>query len=61
MEMFQRQQLQLKFHSLIQMKLKSAILNNWKEKIKFMTRKWKEGRVKMSSQQTLKEEGKYKN
>ena len=33
MEMFQRQQLQLKFHSLIQMKLKSATLNNWKEKI----------------------------
>ena len=32
-EMFHRQQLQLKFHSLIQMKLKSAILNNWKEKI----------------------------
>jgi len=32
MEMFQRQQLQLKFHSLIQTKLKSAILNNWKEK-----------------------------
>jgi len=33
MEMFQRPQLQLKFHSLIQMKLKSAILNNEKEKI----------------------------
>jgi len=33
MEMFQRQQLQLKLHSLIQMKLKSATLNNWKEKI----------------------------
>jgi len=33
MEMFQRQQLQLKFHSLIQAKLKSAILNNWKEKM----------------------------
>jgi hypothetical protein len=33
MEIFQRQQLQLKFNSLIQMKLKSAILNNWKEKI----------------------------
>jgi hypothetical protein len=33
MEMFQREQLQLKFHSLIQMKLKWAILNNWKEKI----------------------------
>jgi hypothetical protein len=28
MEMFQRQKLQLKFHSLIQMKLKWAILNN---------------------------------
>jgi hypothetical protein len=28
MEIFQRQQLQLKFHSLIQMKLKLAILNN---------------------------------
>jgi len=28
MEMFQRQQLQLKFHSLIHMKLKWAILNN---------------------------------
>jgi hypothetical protein len=28
MEMFQRQQLQLKLHSLIQMKLKWAILNN---------------------------------
>jgi hypothetical protein len=27
-EMFQRQQLQLKFHSLIHMKLKWAILNN---------------------------------
>jgi hypothetical protein len=27
-EMFQRQQLQLKFHSLIQMKLKWTILNN---------------------------------
>jgi hypothetical protein len=33
MAMFQRQQLQLKFHSLIQMKLKWAILSNWKEKI----------------------------
>jgi hypothetical protein len=33
MEIFQRQQLQLKFHSVIQMKLKWAILNNWKEKI----------------------------
>jgi hypothetical protein len=33
MEMFQRQHLQLKFHSLIQMKKKSANLNNWKEKI----------------------------
>jgi hypothetical protein len=33
MEMFQRQQLQLKLHSLIQMKLKSATLNNWKEQI----------------------------
>ena len=35
MEMFQRQQLrlQLKFRSLIHMKLKWAILNNWKEKI----------------------------
>ena len=33
MEIFQRQQLQLKFHSPIQMKLKSATLNNWKEKI----------------------------
>ena len=33
MKMFQRQQLQLKFHALIQIKLKSAILNNWKEKI----------------------------
>jgi hypothetical protein len=32
-EMFQRQQLQLKFHSLIQMKLKSTVLNNRKEKI----------------------------
>ena len=32
-EVFQRQQLQLKFHSLIQMKLKWAILNNYKEKI----------------------------
>jgi len=32
MEMFQRQQLQWKFHSLIQTKLISAILN-WKEKI----------------------------
>jgi len=31
MEMFQRQQLQLKLHSLIQMKLKWAILNNWKD------------------------------
>jgi hypothetical protein len=28
MEMFQRQELQLKFHSLIQMKLKWASLNN---------------------------------
>ena len=28
MEMFQREQLQLKFHSLIQMKLKWAILDN---------------------------------
>jgi len=28
MEMFQRQQLQLKYHSLIQVKLKWAILNN---------------------------------
>jgi hypothetical protein len=28
MEMFQRQQLQLKFHSMIHMKLKWAILNN---------------------------------
>jgi len=33
MEMFQRQQLQLKFHSLIQMKLKWATVNSWKEKI----------------------------
>ena len=33
MEVFQREQLQLKFHSLIQMKLKWAILNNWKENI----------------------------
>jgi len=33
MEMFQRQQLQVKFNSPIQMKLKSATLNNWKEKI----------------------------
>jgi len=33
METFQRQQLELKIHSLIQMKLKSAILNNWKGKI----------------------------
>jgi len=33
MEMFQRQQMQLKFHSLFQVKLKCAILNNWKEKI----------------------------
>jgi len=33
MEMFQRQQLQLKFHSLIQMKLQSAIPSNWKTKI----------------------------
>jgi hypothetical protein len=33
MDIFQRHQLQLKFHSLIQMKLKLAILNNWKEKI----------------------------
>ena len=57
MEMFQRQQLQLKFHSLIQMKW--VILNQ--EKIKFMARKWKEGRVKSSSQQELKEEEKYKN
>ena len=30
-------------------------------KIYFMTRKWKEGRVKKSSQWELKEEGKYKN
>jgi len=43
------------------MKLKSATLNNWKEKIKFMAIKWKEGRVKKSSQQELKEEGKCKN
>jgi len=49
MEMIQRQQLQLEFHSLIQMKLKSATLNNWKEKIKFMAIKWKEGRVKKSN------------
>ena len=33
MEMFQRQQLQLKLHSLIQMKMNSATLNIWKEKI----------------------------
>jgi len=33
MEMLQTEQLQLKFHSLIQMKLKSVTLNNWKEKI----------------------------
>jgi hypothetical protein len=33
MEMFQRQQLQLKFPSLIRKKLKWAIPNNWKEKI----------------------------
>jgi len=33
MEIFQRQQLQMNFHSLNQMKLKWAILNNWKEKI----------------------------
>jgi hypothetical protein len=32
-EMIQRQQLQLKLHSLIQMKLKLATVNNWKEKI----------------------------
>jgi hypothetical protein len=38
------------------MKLKTAIRNNWKEKIKFVTRKWKEGGVKKSSQQELKEE-----
>jgi hypothetical protein len=31
-EIFQRHQLQLKLHSLIQMKLKWTILNNWKEK-----------------------------
>ena len=61
MEMFQRQQLQMKFHSLIQMKLKSASLNNWKEKIYFMTRKWKDGRVEKRSQQELKDEGKFKN
>jgi len=58
MEMFQREQLQLKLHSLIQMKLKWTILNIWKGKIYFMIRKWKEGRVKKSSQQELKEEGK---
>ena len=58
-EMFQRQQLQL--HSLIQMKIKWTILNNWKEKIYFMTRKWTEVRVKKNRQQELKEEGKYKN
>jgi len=33
MEMFQRRQLQLKYHSLVQMKLKWAIVNSWKEKI----------------------------
>jgi len=33
MKMFQRQQLQLKFHALIQIKLKSAIPKNCKEKI----------------------------
>jgi len=33
MDVFQRQQLKLKFHSLIQMKLKLATLDNWKEKI----------------------------
>jgi len=33
MEIFQRQQLQLKLNSLIQMKLKWAILDNWKHKI----------------------------
>jgi len=33
MEMFQRQRLELKLHSLIQMKVKLATLNNWKEKI----------------------------
>jgi len=32
-EMFQRQQLELKCHSLIQMKLKWEILNNWREEI----------------------------
>jgi hypothetical protein len=41
--------------------LKSASLNSWNEKLKFMTRKWKEVRVKKSSQQELKEEGKRKN
>ena len=61
MEIFQRQSLQLKFRSLIQMKLKWTILNNWKEKIQFMIRKWKEVRVKKTSQQELKEEEKYKN
>ena len=30
MEMFQRQQLELKLHTLTQMKLKWAILDNWK-------------------------------
>jgi hypothetical protein len=43
------------------MKLNSANLNNCKEKIKFMTRQWKEGRVERNSQQELTEEGKYKN
>jgi hypothetical protein len=58
--MFQRQQLQLKFHSQIQMKLKWAILI-WGEKIQVTTRKWKEDRVERSCQQELKEEGKDKN
>jgi len=47
MEMFQRQQLQL--HSLIQMNIKWTILNNWKEKIYFLTRIWTEGRVKKAA------------
>jgi len=32
-EMFQRRQLQLKHHSLVQMKLKWVTVNSWKEKI----------------------------
>ena len=60
MEIFQREQLQLKLYSLTQMKMKWTILNTWTTEKIIHNEKMEGVSSKKSSRQELKEEEKYK-